>query len=159
MERRSVRKFTTQPVDKETVRKIVAAGQRAATARNEQPWLFVAVLDAKNRKAVKDLCPKNGPYIEFAGACVAVFCERENRYWLEDGSAAIQNILNAAHMLGLGSVWIAGDKKDYAEPVRELLKVPATHRLVGLVAIGHPETVPPLTERKPLDEVLRWEHC
>lgn len=155
--RRSTRKFSAKPVTREEVERIVEAGTRAATARNVQAWVFIAVMDAARREGVKKLCPKNGPFIDVAPVCVAVFGEREHAYWLEDGSAATQNILNAAHVLGLGAVWVAGDKKDYAESVRQYLEVPEKYRLVSLVAIGHPETEAPLTPRKPLEDVLCWD--
>ncbi len=152
--RRSVRKFLPDPLPADTAERLVASAVRAATARNEQPWLFVAVEDPARRKALKDLCPDNGPYIEFAPLCIAVFSRKANKYYLEDGSAATQNILNAAHALGFGAVWVAGDKKDYVEAVRRLLGVPEEFTLVSLVPVGYPDGPTVLTERKPVAEVL-----
>jgi nitroreductase len=89
--------------------------------------------------------------------CVAVFC-RDVKYYLEDGSAATQNILSAATAHGLGSCWVAGDKKVYARAIADLLGVPPELRLVSLIALGraaehgHPA-------KKPLADVLRWDHC
>ncbi|MBP7654041.1 nitroreductase family protein, partial [Candidatus Dependentiae bacterium] len=98
--RSSVREFLEKPVPKEILEKIVYAGHRAATARNLQPWIFVVVTDKESRLNIKNMCPKNGPYIEFAPACICVFCE-DTTYYLEDGSAATQNIMNAAHAYGI----------------------------------------------------------
>ena len=157
MTRRSVRKFRAESLPRETVTKIVAAGQRAATARNDQPWLFVALTDRERLKGLRDLCPNNGPFIAESGACVVIFCDAGNKYYLEDGAAAAQNILNAAHALGLGGCWVAGDKKDYCDSVRQYLNVPGSHRLVAIVPVGIPAAEPPLTPRRPLDEILFWE--
>ena len=86
---------------------------------------------------------------------IAVFC-KDCKYFLEDGSAATQNILLAAHGLGIGSCWIAGDKKDYAPEVADILGVPAGFRLISLVALGYPAEQPQKAKR-PLSEVLHWE--
>jgi nitroreductase len=91
-----------------------------------------------------------------AGACILVFC-KPTKYYLEDGSAATQNILIAATAYGLGSCWIAGDKKEYAEAIKEFLKVPGEYKLVSLVAMGYPKGEPPQKRKRPLEEVLHWE--
>lgn len=154
--RRSVREFSDKIVPKEIIEKIIYAGQRAATAMNVQPWIFIVVTDAEKRKAIKNMCPKNGAYIEFAPVCVSVFCE-DTKYYLEDGAAASQNILNAAHSFGLGAVWVAGHKKEYADDVRKFLNVPEKYKLISLIPIGYPKGETPLTPRKNLDEILFWE--
>jgi nitroreductase len=87
--------------------------------------------------------------------CIAVIC-REGGYYLEDGCNATQNLLLAAQALGLGSCWVAGDKKPYAVAVADLLGVPKDHRLVSLVAVGHAVSVPN-PKKRPLSEVLHWE--
>ena len=86
---------------------------------------------------------------------MAVFC-RETKYYLEDGSAATQNLLVAARAHGLGSCWVAGDKKHYCEAIGKLVGAPAGTRLVSLVAMGHPAEEP-VKEKRPLAEVLHWE--
>ena len=92
---------------------------------------------------------------DFCGACVAVFC-KDVTYYLEDGSAATQNLMVAAHAHGLGTCWIAGDKKEYAARIAQLLGVPREYRLVSLIAVGYPTKVPAPAKR-PLSEVLHWE--
>ncbi len=68
------------------------------------------------------------------------------------------NILIAAHALGLGACWIAGDKKPYAERVVELLDAPKDYRLVSLISMGYPmETSLSSKMKKPLNEVIHWE--
>ena len=82
----------------------------------------------------------------------------DTKYYLEDGCNASQNILVAARAHGLGSCWVAGDKKPYAEKVRKMLGAPETHKLISLLAIGHPaQESEKETEKRPLSEVLHWE--
>ena len=152
--RRSVRKYQDKPIAKELLETIVDAGRLAATARNEQPWEFIVVTDPQ-LKAQVAAATDHGKFIAQAAALIAVFC-KDCKYFLEEGSAATQNILLAAHGLGIGSCWIAGDKKDYAPEVADILGVPAGFRLISLVALGYPAEQPQKAKR-PLSEVLHWE--
>ncbi len=153
--RRSVRKYEHRPVPRELLEEIVACGRMAATARNVQPWAFVVATEPARLKALAEATGVNGPFIADAGACVVVLCE-ETKYFLEDGSAAVQNLLVAACARGLGTCWIAGDKKPYAEAVRALAGAPASHRLIALVSVGWPAEQPH-PPKKPLVDVLPWE--
>ncbi|MBO8129479.1 MAG: nitroreductase family protein [Peptococcaceae bacterium] len=155
-ERRSVRKFAGKPVSKEMIEQVVDCGRLAATARNVQPWEFVVVTDQGTRDEIARLADY-GKFISSAPVCIAVFCQRDAKYYLEDGSAATQNILVAATALGLASCWVAGDKKEYAEKVRELLGVPDRYTLVSMVAVGYPDGPAPSPKKRGLDEVLHWE--
>jgi nitroreductase len=152
--RRAVRAYEERPVPREYLEAIVDCGRLAATARNVQPWSFVVVTDAAMRQRVAD-ATDHGKFLAQTPVCIAVFCE-DGRYYLEDGCAATQNMLVAARSFGLGSCWVAGDKKPYGDTIRELLGVPVGHRLVSLVAVGYPAQVPSPTKRG-LDEVLHWE--
>jgi nitroreductase len=97
----------------------------------------------------------HGPFIADAPVCIAVLA-KDTKYYLEDGSAATQNILVAAHALGLGACWVAGDKKPYAPKVVEYLGAPDVMRLVALVAVGWPEGPLPNPKKRPLQEVVHW---
>jgi len=153
--RRSVRAYDgARPVTREQVEAIVDCGRLAATARNVQPWEFIVVTEPAVRASLAALAT-NGPFIADAPVCIAVTCA-DGTYYLEDGCAATQNLMVAAHALGLASCWVAGDKKPYAGAVAELLGVPRTHRLVSLVSIGHATSLPSPAKR-PLREVLHWE--
>jgi nitroreductase len=153
--RRSVRAYESTPVPRAVIEDVIDCGRLAATANNVQPWLFVAVEDRESRGRLAAITDY-GKFIAEAPVCVAVFC-RDVKYYLEDGSAATQNILNAAAAHGLGSCWVAGDKKAYARAIADLLGVPPELRLVALVALGHAaeHRHPP---KKPLTDVLRWNH-
>jgi nitroreductase len=152
--RRSIRAYKDASIAREVIEEIVDCGRLAASAINIQPWQFIAVTDAAVRKQIADIAD-HGKFIAQASACIAVFCD-DVKYYLEDGCAATQNILNAAKAHGLGSCWVAGDKKEYGPKVRDLLGLPANHKLISLIAIGHAaqEGSP---QKKPLAEVLHWE--
>jgi len=152
--RRSVRAYKSAPVPREIIEEIIDCGRLAASAINIQPWQFVVVTDEAMRRQIADITDY-GKFIAQADVCVAVFCE-DGKYYLEDGSAATQNILNAARAHGLGSCWVAGDKKAYAPKICSLLGLRAQYKLVSLIAIGYPDGEPSPV-KKPLADVLNWE--
>ncbi|NLO33965.1 MAG: nitroreductase family protein [Candidatus Hydrogenedentes bacterium] len=153
--RRTVREYdTSQGIDKEVWETIIDCGRLACTARNDQPWEFVVITDSKTRQQIADLT-EHGKHIADAAACVAVFCTRTD-YYVEDGAAATQNMLNAAWALGVAGCWVDGDKKDYAPAVAKMLGAPEDKKLFSLVALGRPAAIPE-TEKRPLNEVLHWE--
>jgi len=153
--RRSVRAYRPDPVAPAVVDDIVDCGRLAATARNLQPWEFVVVTDAVTRHRLADLI-ETGRFIAEAPVCIVVFC-RETKYWLEDGCAALQNLLVAARAHGLGACWVAGEKKPYVGQVADLLGAPAGQKLIGLVALGYAAEHPALPPKRPLAEVLHRE--
>ena len=153
--RRSCRRFAARPVPKELLLQVVDAGRLAATARNEQPWEFVVVTDAAVRREIAAMSDY-GKFIADAPACIAVLA-KDTKYYLEDGSAATQNLLVAAHALGLGACWVAGDKKAYAPKIVKRLGGPAEVRLVALVALGWPEGDLPSPGKRALEDVLHWD--
>lgn len=152
--RRAVRAYTGQPVTREVIQDIVDCGRLAATAVNVQPWEFVAVTNRSMLRRIAE-ATDHGRFIADAAACIVVLC-RETKYYLEDGSAATQNLLLAARAHGLGACWVAGDKKFYADAVREMVGAGADLKLVSLVPIGYPAEQP-VKEKRPLAEVLHWE--
>lgn len=153
-ERRSIRKFLPRPIAQETIEEIVDCARFAPSAINIQPWHFIVVTDEAVRRKIADVCDY-GKFVAQSPCCILVFCE-DTKYYLEDGCAATENILLAAHALGIGSCWIAGDKKPYGPAIGKLLKVPPKCRLVSLVALGYPAETP-RPSKKGLDEVLHWE--
>lgn len=153
--RASVREYQPNPVQRELLQQIVDAGRRAPTARNLQPCEFVVITDSSIRAKIAEITDY-GKFIAQAPACIAVY-SKETKYYLEDGCIASENILLAATALGLGSCWVAGDKKPYTAKISGLLQVPPRYKLIALLAIGYPKApVVPKTKR-PLAEVLHWE--
>jgi len=153
--RRSVRVYEDKPVPKEIIEEIIDTARLAPTANNIQPWEFIVITDAGTRRSIAELTDW-GKFIAQSGACVAVYAKAVKHY-LEDGSAAIENILVAAHAFGLGTCWVAGYGKDYGEPVRKMLGVPEGYNLVGLISLGYPAEQPAAKEKRDLSDVLHWE--
>jgi len=155
--RQSIRKYLTKPVEKELIEIVVNAGRLAATARNVQPWQFVVVTD---RGKLNKLVEINdyADFLKEAPVCILVFCKKDAKYYLEDGCAATQNILVAAAALGLGTCWIAGDKKPYIDKISSLVNAYEDLTLVSSIALGYPvESHPAQPAKLSLEEILHWE--
>mgnify|MGYP001481676851 CR=1 FL=1 len=135
--RHSVRTFKPAAVEDTVIRDAMECARLAPTAMNLQPWLFGVVKDPGLRKKIADLTD-HGKFIADAPVCFAIFGERKAKYYLEDCCAATENLIIALQSYGVGSCWVAGDKKEYAEPVRNLLEVPDAYTLVSLVPAGYP---------------------
>lgn len=140
--RRSIRSFTAEGVSEEDLDMVLRAAMAAPSAHNSQPWHFVVVRDEEVRKAVA----ARHPYAKMAADApvVIVVCAnpaecKEEGFWQQDCSAALENILLAARGKNLGTVWCGmHPMEDRVEPVRELLGIPAGINILGLVAMGHP---------------------
>ncbi len=150
--RRSVREFTGESIPREDIEKIVDAGRMAATGYNRQPWDFIVVTD----QAMIDKLKVAARWMEKAAAIIAVALDFTTKYWLEDGSAAVENMLIASTALGYGSCWLEGYTLPHEEEFKKLLGVPDDRRLLTLVPIGVPVEWP-TQQKKPLAEVLHWE--
>ena len=155
VKRRSVREYLSQEIPQETLIKLIDAARLAASARNEQPWEFVVVTDIEKKGRIARICAPNGAFIAGAGAVIAVLC-LDSKYYLEDGSAATENILIMAADSGLGSCWVAGDKKPYCKEILEFLGVPEKYKLVSLISLGYPKNSPKEISKRKVEEVLHW---
>jgi nitroreductase len=152
--RRTVRKFTGAPVSRAHLEQIVDAGRLAASGNNRQPWEFIAVTEDE---LLRRLCIPTDHWSQKAGAVLAVVMDPESRWWVEDGAAAVQNMLIACTALGYGACWMEGYSLRNEEVIREILGIPASRRLFTLLAIGVPAEHPE-KEKKALAEVLHWQH-
>ncbi len=113
-------------MSRELLETIVDCGRLAAKQGMNSPWELFVIIDKELKKSVADQTD-NGRFISEAGACIAVVC-KDTKYYIEDGSAATQNMLVAAAALGLGSCWVAGDKKPYCSSIWNYLMF--LHRIV-----------------------------
>jgi nitroreductase len=154
--RRSIRRYKTHPIPSKVIEQLIDAARLAPSANNIQPWEFVVVTEQNMRQKIAEFADY-GKFIAQAAACIAVFC-RETKYYLEDGSAATQNIMLSAWAQGVGSCWVAGDKKPYCKAINQLLGVPEGYKLVSLVALGYPIGTPSPHHKRKLDDVLHWEN-
>ncbi len=150
--RRSVRNYTGEPIPRADLETIVDAGRLAASGYNRQPWDFIVVTDRSMIEQLKIAAQ----WMEKAGAIIAVVLDPTTKYWLEDGSAAVENMLIAATALGYGSCWLEGYTLPLESQFKALLGVPDDKRLLTLVPIGVPVEWP-TKEKKPLEQVLHWE--
>lgn len=150
--RRSIRSYTGDPVSKEDIEKIVDAGRLAASGGNRQPWDFIVITN----RATIDQLKMDREWITQAGVLIAVVVDPASRWWVEDGSSAVVNMLLAATALGYGSCWLGGLTVQSEEKYKELLGIPTSRRLFTLITIGRAAEEPP-REKKPLEAVIHWE--
>ena len=163
--RRSIREFTEQPVPRALLETVVECGSFAPSGHNMQTWRFTVVQNAETIEIVKTCirtsAQKNGVY--FYGfnnptALVLVSNDRRNPYGVQDSSCAAQNIMLAAHSLGLGSVWLNPLMTLCDEPeVRQLLRsfaIPDTHIVWAMLALGWPAGAGRALAKK--QNVIRW---
>lgn len=150
--RRSVRDYTGDGIPREDLEKIVDAGRLAATGSNKQPWDFIVVTE----RAMIEKLKVASQWMDKAGAIIAVVMDSSSRWWIEDGSAAVENMLIASTALGYGSCWLEGYTLPREEEFKRLLKVPEGRRLLTLVPIGVAVEWPTI-EKKSLEEVIHWE--
>jgi nitroreductase len=149
--RRSIRQYTGQAVPEETVNQLLRAAMHAPSARNTRSWHFVVITDRRKLDAV----PTFHPYaamVKLAPLGIMVCgderLEERTSYWLQNCSAAAQNILLAAHALGLGGVWLGVyPNKERVEGMRRLAGVPDHVVPMAFIVIGYPAETPPSPER------------
>jgi nitroreductase len=153
--RHSIRKFKPEPVNEQAIADAIECARHAPTAMNIQPWLFGVVKDKATLKKIADLAD-HGRFISDAAVCFAVFGEKKAMYYLEDCCAATENLIIALQAYGIGSCWVAGEKKAYAETVRRLLNVPDGYTLVSLVPAGLPADLT-ITQKKDLKKLVFQE--
>lgn len=160
--RKSVRKFNEQAVSEEQLILLVKAGMAAPSAKNQQAWKFIIVTE----KELKTTMGEKLPYAKMLGHAPAaiVVCgdlskttaAADDSYWVQDCSAATQNILLAAESMGLGAVWTAAfPYQDRVKVVEETLNLPSNLIPLCVIPVGYPER-----EEKPKDkwkeENLLW---
>ena len=157
MGRRSIRAFTDEDVPNDTVELLLRAAMAAPSACNQQPWEFVVVRDKK----VLETVPSFQPFSSMLphAACGIFVCANTRElphptcapYWAQDCSAATQNILLAAHAIGLGAVWLgAYPSEDVCNGISQLLSLPEGITPFAMIAIGVPaEQKPPSSRYDP----------
>lgn len=143
MTRTSVRQYTDQAITSETIDTLLRAGMAAPTAGNKQPWKFVVVTD---RASLDSLAAGNWRMAAEAQAAIIVCGDTENvfpgegrDYWVQDCSAASENILLAAHAVGLGAVWCGCYPiSERVEKVRNLFEIPSSIVPMSVLLFGYP---------------------
>lgn len=149
MTRTSIRAYIDKPVEDEKIEKVLKAGMSAPTAGNKQPWNFVVVTDKNILRAVPLKLEYAKPVaaaplaIVVCGDLNKTFDGEGQEYWVQDLSAASQNILLASHSLGLGAVWCGvypiSERVNY---IKDLLNLPDNIIPLNIIAIGYPNQNP-----------------
>lgn len=155
MTRTSVRDYTSTPIPEATIDTLLRAGMAAPTAGNKQPWKFIVV----NERALLDsLAQGNWRPAAKAQAAIVVCGDTTNSfpgegkdYWVQDCSAATENILLAAHAVGLGAVWCGCYPiSERVELVRTTFAIPDSIVPISVVMLGYPTgTQEPKEKYKP----------
>ena len=154
--RRSIRKFTPDPVSAEQVRAILGAAMTAPSAGNARPWRFVVVDD----RVLLDEVPNIHQYTSFSRqvplailVCGDPSREKYPGFWAQDCAAATQNMLLAVHGLGLGATWCGVYPDDQREAAfRTLFRLPEHIVPMAWVPIGVPAM--PTARKDRYDETL-----
>ncbi len=146
--RRSIRKFLDTPVPAELEEKLLRAAMAAPSAGNQQPWHFVAVRDRERLEQLAATSPHAGM---LAGAPLGIaVCGRpaglpHEHFWIQDCSAAVENLLVAAHALGLGAVWLGyHPRAERVAGAGRVLELPEGVVTLAVIPVGYPaESKPP----------------
>jgi len=149
--RRSIRKYTSDAIKQEQIENLLQAAMYAPSANNLQPWHFIVV----DERAMLDKIVAVHPYAAMLkeAPLAIVVCADENiekteAYWVQDCSAATQNIMLSAYGMGLGSVWLGvHPRKDRVEAIKTLFDLPINIHPLSIIAIGHPNEEKPLPTR------------
>jgi len=163
--RRSIRRFSSEPIDGGTINDIVRAGFSAPSAGNRQPWRVVIVTDQDVKNQLSNAA--GGQTFMAKAPVVFVICgvpeESAERYKergrtlyvLQDTAALTLNILHAAHILGFGACWIGAFNE---EEVSKILQIPSNMRPVSMIPVGIIEgNLPEMRPRRNLSEVVVQE--
>jgi nitroreductase len=152
--RRSIRHYTRESVPDEVIAEILKAAMSAPSAGNQQPWQFVVIAD----RGLREEIPTFHPYAQMVReapvaivVCGDLRLESYKGYWVQDCSAATQNILLAAHAKGLGAVWVGiYPKEERVKRLQKLLELPTPVIPLALIPLGFPaERVPPANRFDP----------
>lgn len=155
--RRSVRSYTDKPLSDEIIKETLECGRFAPTAMNLQPWLIGVITDRDLLQKIAGITD-HGKFIADAAACFVTCGDKNAKYYLEDCCAATMNMITCLQAYGVGTCWVAGDKKEYGAEICKLLEIPEPYSLTSLIPAGYPKEVK-VPSKKPGKEIFftnRW---
>lgn len=137
--RRSIREYADEPVSEADIKSLLEAGMAAPSASNQKPWHFVVVKDRATLRVLAGAHPY-GRMLAKASLAIAVCGDPAvSDWWVQDCSAATENILVAVAGLGLGGVWLGSHfRPEREQAVRDALGIPNRIGVLSLLSIGHP---------------------
>jgi nitroreductase len=157
--RRTVRRFKSNPIDEEMLQMILEAGRWAPSFSNLQPWRFIVIKDRALKIALDKAARESVLHFGINEAPVVILVCVDRRidplHAIEAGAAATQNMTLAAHSLGLGAGWIGIWGTETEASIKKLLKLPETVRAVSLLPIGISDETPE-GYRKPIEEFTQF---
>ena len=140
--RRSIRRYSGEPVTGELVTTMLEAAMAAPSAGNEQPWEFIVITERGVLEALHQVHPHSSMLLEAPVAIAVCGDTRREKHpgmWVEDCSAATENILLEAENLGLGAVWLGVyPHEERVVSISNILGLPPSVVPLSLVAVGHP---------------------
>ncbi len=158
--RRSCRRFTSEPVEQDAVANIMKAALMAPSGHRVNPWEFILVEDRETLMALSVCKAAGAQLLEGAAMAVVVVADTtKTDVWIEDCSIATILMQLAAEDMGLGSCWVQmrlrkdADGNSAEENVKALLALPSEYAVLSVLAVGHKEH-----DSKPFDEdKMQWE--
>jgi nitroreductase len=158
--RRSVRKWKNTSVSKDVIFKLIDAARWAPSSCNRQTWKFLVLLDEDDIINVGTQAPGGAPFFTNAKAIIIVLIDKrvytknEKYAPYQDGAAAIQNILLAAHTLGLGACWGGWGEHENEQKILEKFNIPVYYKITGMIALGYPDEYPLHPARRKLEDII-----
>lgn len=141
-ERRSIRKYTDEMVSEGEIKRLLMAAMSAPSAVNQQPWQFIVIDNKGIMSAIADIHPYANMLREAKYAivvCGDLEKASHKQFWVQDCSAATENILVAAHEMGLGSVWVGlYPEEERVQPIQKILELPEYIIPLCILPIGRP---------------------
>lgn len=139
--RRSIRNYIDKPISKDLIKELLEAGMSAPSAGNQQPWHFIVVTEKECLDALAEGHP-HGKMLKQAKLAIIVCgdpdSEKHKGFWVQDCSAAIENILLAAHAKGLAGVWVGVyPREERVKIVRDIMKIPDNIIPLAILSIGY----------------------
>lgn len=153
--RKSIRKYSSDPVEREKLEKILEAGRLAPSAVNAQSWHFVMIEEPGLQKKMAEACDWQ-PFMSEAPCSLVVWADKSRDMLCGqststvDCSIAMSFMILEATELGLGTCWLG---HFYADKVKEFLGLPENAEVVAVTPVGYPDENPAPRPRKPFDEI------
>jgi len=151
LSRRSIRRYTKESVSDEVVKELLDAAMSAPSAGNEQPWHFVVIRDREILDEIPNIHPHSGMLKDAPLAilvCGDESLQKYKGYWVQDCSAATENLLIAISAKGLGGVWLGVYPiEDRVIGIRKLLGMPEKVIPFSLISVGYPAESKPKANR------------
>jgi len=163
--RRSIRKYKKKKIPQALIKKLIEAGRNAPSAFNDQPWVFITFTDQAKKDAIAKHKSQKSKFIKDAPLMIACCYDKQKSHTtdhnLENVAVAAENILLAAHALGLGACYIGAFDSSYPgieNSIIKVLKLPKHVHIVCLISVGYPDEKPIKKRMRPINEIWKKEY-